>query len=182
VTAVALAVKVGNVVISVSDLAVSEAVAATPEAPPRMRPPPPPPVDTDTLEALAKRRAELDKRAEEIREREIVLEATEKRVDEKIARLREIERSIESANKQRDAEEEARIKSLVKIYEAMKPKEAARVFEQLEMPVLLTVLEGMKELKSAPILAAMEPGKVKAVTVALAARGERKQEHAAAAR
>ena len=52
----------------------------------------------------------------------------------------------------------------------MKPKEAARIFEQLDLPVLLDVLERMKETKTSPILASMEPGKAKAVTLALAAR------------
>ncbi|HEX3498406.1 MAG TPA: hypothetical protein VHT04_03700, partial [Stellaceae bacterium] len=66
--------------------------------------------------------------------------------------------------------DDAKIKSLVRIYETMKPKEAARIFEQLDLPVLLDVLEQMKELKTAPILAAMDPAKVKAVTLALAAR------------
>jgi flagellar motility protein MotE (MotC chaperone) len=52
----------------------------------------------------------------------------------------------------------------------MKPKEAARIFEQLDLPVLLDVLERMKETKTSPILASMEPSKAKAVTLALAAR------------
>ena len=62
--------------------------------------------------------------------------------------------------------------SLVKIYEKMKPKDAAQVFERLEMPVLLKVIERMKEAKTAPILAAMDPGKAKAVTVAIAGKDD----------
>jgi flagellar motility protein MotE (MotC chaperone) len=58
----------------------------------------------------------------------------------------------------------------VKIYETMKPKDAARIFEQLDMPVLLGVLERMKEMKSSAILAAMDASKAKAATMALAER------------
>jgi flagellar motility protein MotE (MotC chaperone) len=170
----ALALKLGSLFMAAGQLVLAEAHAAPPEAPSARPAPPPPPVDPDTLQALAQRRAEIDKRTEEMREREAVLAATEKRVEEKIARLHEIEKSIDNAAKQRDGEEEARIKSLVRIYETMKPKEAARVFEQLEMPVLLSVLQRMKEIKSAPILASMEPAKAKAVTVAIALKNDAK--------
>lgn len=56
----------------------------------------------------------------------------------------------------------------------MKPREAARIFEQLDMPVLLDVLEHMKELKASPILASMDPAKARQVTLSLA---ERRQQH-----
>ena len=41
------------------------------------------------------------------------------------------------------------------IYESMKPKEAAQIFDKLEINVLLGVIERMKENKVAPILASM---------------------------
>ena len=55
-----------------------------------------------------------------------------------------------------------------KIYENMKPKEAAKIFEQLDMPILLDVVERMKEQKVSPILAEMEPSKAKTVTTEMA--------------
>ena len=60
------------------------------------------------------------------------------------------------------------MKSLVKVYENMKPKDAARIFEKLDMPVLLQVVERMKEQKLAAVLAEMDPGKAKSVTIELA--------------
>ena len=71
---------------------------------------------------------------------------------------------------QRDEKQEAQLRSLVKIYENMKPKEAARIFEGLDMTILLEVIDRMKERKSAPILARMDPDKAKEVTVELADR------------
>jgi len=65
---------------------------------------------------------------------------------------------------------ESQYQSLVKIYENMKPKDAARIFEQLEMAVLIPVVERMKERKTAPILAKMDPVKAQAITVELAQR------------
>ena len=58
--------------------------------------------------------------------------------------------------------------NLVKIYSTMKPKEAARLFNDMEMPLLVRVFEQMKESKSAPILALMDLNKASALTSELA--------------
>ena len=55
-------------------------------------------------------------------------------------------------------------KGLVKVYEAMKPRDAATIFNDLEMPVLLQVVDRMKEAKAAPVLAAMQPDKARDLT------------------
>lgn len=128
------------------------------------------PSEIGVLQQLSQRRAALDQRASELDQREVVLQAAEKRIDEKIAKLQDLQKSIAVDVHQRNAEEDARLQSLVKIYEAMKPKDAAQIFDQLSMPVLLSVLKRMKELKTAPILAAMDTGRAKAVTTALAER------------
>jgi len=128
------------------------------------------PAELDVLQSLAQRRAELDKRADELDGREVMLKAAEQRIAEKIESLKTMEKNINDLLKKKDEENDAKIKSLVKIYETMKPADAARIFEQLDMPVLLEVVQNMKELKAAPILAAMQPQKAKAVTLALADR------------
>lgn len=123
--------------------------------------------EIDVLQLLSERRAEIDRRADEVQQREILLKATEQRINEKIARLEAIQKGIGDEAKKQDDQEEAKLRSLVKIYETMKPKEAARIMEQLELPVLLQVLQRMKEPKSAPILAAMDAGKAKTASAAL---------------
>jgi flagellar motility protein MotE (MotC chaperone) len=139
------------------------------------------PSEVELLQKLADRRAELDKRAAELSQREVLLQAAEKRIDDKIAKLTALEKDIGGIVDKHSEEDEARIKSLVKIYETMKPTDAARIFTQLDMPVLLGVLEHMKERNAAPILAAMEPGKAKAVTLALAERRDQRDKGDAAA-
>jgi flagellar motility protein MotE (MotC chaperone) len=126
--------------------------------------------ELEMLQSLAERRAQLDRQAEELAQREVILRATEQRIEEKIAKLQTMQASIDETFKKQDEQDDAKLRSLVRIYETMKPKEAARIFEQLDTPVLLGVLERMKESKTAPILAAMEPAKAKAVTIALAER------------
>jgi flagellar motility protein MotE (MotC chaperone) len=126
--------------------------------------------EIELLGKLASRREELERRSAEIDLRESVLQAAERRLDQKVAELKSIKSTIESLLKKHDAEEEAKLKSLVKIYESMKPKDAARILERLELPILLDVLERMREAKVAPILADMDPAKAKTVTAALAER------------
>ena len=126
--------------------------------------------ELELLSNLARRRDELEVHARELEMRENLLQATEKRIDEKIVELKRIESNIEGLLAKYDEAEEAQLKSLVKVYESMKPKDAARIFNRLEMDVLLNVVERMKEAKMAPVLAQMDPGKAKALTVELATR------------
>lgn len=122
------------------------------------------------LQKLAERREDLEQRDRELDMREGLLKAAEARIDKKITELKTLQTSIDALIKKHDEQEEAKMASLVKIYEVMKPKEAARIFEQLDMPILLQVIERMSERKIAPILAEMNAGKAKSVTSELAQR------------
>ena len=126
--------------------------------------------ELEVLQKLAERRAELDRRQHDIDTRARLLQATEQRIDAKIAELKRIQQTIDGLLKKHDAQKDAQLASLVKIYEAMKPADAARIFEKLDMPVLLDVIERMHERKAAPVLANMSASKAKAVTSALAER------------
>lgn len=124
------------------------------------------------LQALSQRREELEQRARDVDEREVLLKAAEQRIEQKIRELEGLQETIEALLVQHDEQTDAQMKSLVKIYESMKPKQAARIFEELDMDVLLEVIERMKERKSAPILAQMNPQRAKTVTLELAQRRE----------
>ena len=124
--------------------------------------------EIDLLQNLSARRAELDKRARELDMREKLLEAGEKRVNERIVELKGIESNIQALLGTRDQAEEEKLASLVKVYESMKPKDAARIFEQLDMEVLLPVANRMKEGKIAAVLAQMAPEAAQRLTVNMA--------------
>lgn len=126
--------------------------------------------ELEVLYKLRSRRTGLDKRESEIDDRENLLKAAESRIEVKISELTKIKKTIEGLLKKHDKQQEARLKSLVKIYESMKPKDAARIFEKLDMPILLDVIERMRESKTAPIMANMAPTKAKSVTTALVGR------------
>ncbi|MDW5535229.1 MotE family protein [Azospirillum lipoferum] len=129
------------------------------------------PIDNqELLQHFAERRAEIERRTKEMEQREALLAAAEKRIDQKVAEMEKTKSDIQKLMAQGDEKQSAQLESLVKIYETMKPKEAARIFEELDMPVLLGVIQKMKEQKTAPILAAMDPVKAKEVTAALVER------------
>lgn len=117
---------------------------------------------------LAKRRAELDKREKEIGVREALLSAAVKEMDQKTRELTTLKKQIEADLKQRDDQENARIQSLVKIYETMKPKDAATIFNSLDLDVLMVIMTKMSERKSAPILALMNTDRAKTITTMMA--------------
>jgi len=123
--------------------------------------------EIDLLQQLAERREELEKSVQEMSLREGILNAAEQRIDRKIQELRGLQAAIDNLIKKHDDQEETKIRSLVKIYENMKPKDAARIFEELDLDTLLLVAERMKERKLAPVMAQMNSAKARDVTVKL---------------
>jgi flagellar motility protein MotE (MotC chaperone) len=137
--------------------------------------------EVDVLEKLSARRQALDAREKDIAGHENLLKAAEDRIDKKIAEMKALQSDVKVMLQKIDAEDDAKLKSLVKVYETMKPKDAARIFEQLDMPVLLGVVSNMKEAKIAAVMEAMDAAKAKTLTDALVARRATKIEGQAAA-
>ena len=124
------------------------------------------------LHQLAARRAALDRRERQIDQRAALIESAAADLEQQLARLSTLRDEIAAAIGAHDAAEDARLASLVKIYETMKAKAAAEIFDRLEMPVLIEVVERMRAVKSADVLARMDPVKAKQVTSELARRSE----------
>jgi len=128
------------------------------------------PSELDVLQKLTDRRKQLEVREKELDRREDLLKAASDQIDKKVSDLKTLQTTIQNLLQQYNQQEDTKMKSLVKIYENMKAKEAAKIFEQLDMPILLDVVERMKEQKVAPILAEMDPSKAKTVTAEMAQR------------
>ncbi|TAE34926.1 MAG: hypothetical protein EAY65_00650 [Alphaproteobacteria bacterium] len=125
-------------------------------------------IELDILQSLSKRRDELEKMEKEVKLKEHLLGSTEVRLNEKISQIQTMEKTLRDLLGKYDEQEAAKIRSLVKIYENMKPKEAARIFDEMQMPILLMVVDKMSERRAAPILAKMSPVKAKDLTQELA--------------
>ncbi len=126
--------------------------------------------EMDVLQKLSDRRGVLESRERDLDRREAMLKAAENQIERKIAEMKTLQSTIEGLLRQYNEQEDNKMRSLVKIYENMKPKDAAKIFEQLDMGILLDVVERMKEQKVAPILAEMDPSKARQLTSDLAQR------------
>lgn len=122
------------------------------------------------LERLQSRRQELEARAREIDIRENLIKSAEKRIENKTEELKAIEARIGAATEQKKEAEAARFKGIITMYEGMKPKDAARVFDRLELPVLFEIASQINPRKMADILGQMKPEAAERLTVELARR------------
>ncbi len=120
-------------------------------------------------ERLQARRQELEARAREIDIRESLLKAAEKRIETRVDELKGVEAGIKTANDQKSEVDAARFKGIVTMYESMKPKDAAKIFDRLEMPVLFEIASQVAPRKMSDILGLMQPEAAERLTVELAA-------------
>lgn len=165
---------------------ITGSVSAKPKEPPAAKPPetaPPagavvvpdqPKVVSESeraiLERLQSRRQELDARAREIDIRENLLKAAETRIADRVKELKETEARIVTRTHEKNEADAARFKGLVTTYEAMKPKDAAKVFDRLEMSVLYEIASQIAPRKMSDILGQMTPEAAERLTVELARR------------
>jgi len=128
------------------------------------------PAEIAVLERLQERRAELETRAKEIEMRESLLKAAEKRLEGRVAELRDLEARVNNSLQQRDEAEAARFKNVVTMYENMKPKDAAKIFDRLDVKMLVEVAKEINPRRMSDILAQMSPDAAQQLTVELATR------------
>ena len=128
------------------------------------------PSELRVLEELAARRRALDEQARELDLRRLLIETAETQLQDRLQELEQLQSEIETLVEQHDAEEEAKLAQLVKIYETMKPKAAAEIFDRLEMEVLIEVVSRMREANSSDVLGRMDPARARALTAELANR------------
>ena len=126
--------------------------------------------EMDVLTSLADRRDVLEQRQRELDLRANIIAATEKRVDGKIGELKALQAKIEALLGQRDAKELEQLDGLVKVYTAMKPKDAARIFTSLDDNVRLGVAGRMKPDVVAGIMAALPADVAQKLSLELASR------------
>ena len=138
---------------------------------------PPPRLDQPTVAAVEQLAAELAGYRDALQERERLLAAREAvaasleaRLGEQIARLEAASAALKQASGAVTAEERARLAQLVKVYEAMKAKNAAAIFDPMPLELLLPIVRGMRETKVAAVVAEMDPAKARTLTAELARR------------
>ena len=128
------------------------------------------PSERAILERLQARRQELEQRAREIEIRESLLKSAEKRIEGRVEEAKATEAKISTATGQKAEQDAARFKGIITMYEGMKPKDAAKVFDRLEMSVLYDIASQIAPRKMSDILGLMQPEAAERLTVELARR------------
>ncbi|MBC9875975.1 flagellar protein FlbB [Bradyrhizobium sp. INPA01-394B] len=133
------------------------------------------------LERLQSRRQEIEARQREIDIRESLLKSAEKRIEGKVEEMKAVESRISATQAEQKAAEAQRLKGLVIMYESMKPKDAARVFDRLEMSVLIEIASAIAPRKMSDILGLMSSEAAERLTVEMARRANGGGDQSAAA-
>ena len=120
------------------------------------------------LMGLRRRREALDSRAHQLDLREAEITAADRQLEERVQQLSKLQEKLEGLEASRKHHSEENWSGLVKVYEAMKPRDAASIFDSLDMQVLLQVIDRMQDRRAAPVLAAMQPDRARLVTQMLA--------------
>ncbi len=144
--------------------ALQPALAQAEPVPPPVALAPPNCADPLLREAIDEQKADTATRQHRLREAEAILTATETRVGTQIQRLNAVKREVETLMTQRSNLQQEDLRRMVAIYEAMKPRDAARILNDLETDIVVDVLDRIAERRTAPILAEMADAKAREVT------------------
>lgn len=117
---------------------------------------------------LARREKALVQREQSLTAQEAAMSLVEERIRQQTAELEALRTSTTALLGQVTAEDEARAAQLSRMYEAMKPRNAAAIFEELALDLVLPIVRGMRDAKVSAIVAAMSPDKARALTAELA--------------
>lgn len=126
-------------------------------------------------ERLSERREVLEAREAELDMRESLLAATEQRIEERVAELKQLESRLNQLIEKRDEAEAARFQNLVSMYENMKPKDAAKVFEGLDTRILVEVAADIDPRRMGEIIAKMSTDAAQRLTIALMNKSVREE-------
>lgn len=132
--------------------------------------PQPSPGERTVLESLNQRRQELEARARDLDMRESLLAAAEKRIEARLSELKDVEARLNAGARKHDDMEAAQFKGLVTMYENMRPKDAAKIFDRLDLKIQVDLVAQMNPRKMSDILAQMSPETAERLTTEIARR------------
>ncbi|MCP3954920.1 MAG: hypothetical protein GY697_22270 [Desulfobacterales bacterium] len=131
------------------------------------------------LRGLEEKKKSIAKESDNMSKRKKELERYEEQIDEKLAQLKKLKEQINSdfalLDKKKSEKEiaqetefEKRLNSLVKTYAGMKPKNAAKIVDKMELEVARKIFSRMRETSASAILANVDSEKAAKITEYLA--------------
>ncbi len=146
--------------------------AAEPKRPPTSR------LSTSIEDDLEVRQARLNQQARALDLKEKMIAATAKRMAAEAPALPAVPTEAEAAGQPVAARPgvrpvDERVLQVARVYQAMKPREAAAVFERLDPALQVRIASQMRERSVASVMAAMSPEAASTLTAALAGMASR---------
>lgn len=126
------------------------------------------PSEVQVLQALGARREALDSRASQLGTQDALMTAAEQRLDQRLAELHQLESTVNQLLGQLDEAQAQRVANLVDVYQRMRAKDAAAVFDGLDDGVLVQVASRMRQANLAEVMGNMDPTRARRLTVMLA--------------
>jgi flagellar motility protein MotE (MotC chaperone) len=124
----------------------------------------------DMMAHLQQKESELNRKEELMRQREAYLSKMKLEVEEKLKELIGLQKEIQAYRTEKQENQNAQIRSLSKIYGSMKPKEAAKLLENLDDTLVVNIISTMNAPEAANILANMDIKKAAKISERLSKR------------
>jgi flagellar motility protein MotE (MotC chaperone) len=125
---------------------------------------------TEMVTHLEQKEAELKKREEQIRQKEEYLTKLEQETEKRLKELIAIQKEIQAYRAEKEETQNGKIRSLAKIYGTMKPKEAAKLLENLDEQLVVSVISTMTADEAGNILGNMDIKKAAKISESLSHR------------
>jgi flagellar motility protein MotE (MotC chaperone) len=113
---------------------------------------------------LSKQRQALSEKENNLTEKELSIKALENTVDKKIEELKKLKEEIESLLKKFNKLDLQNTNRLTALYANMKPKDAARIMNDLPIDILLPVIQRIDAGKASAILAVLDKKRAHEIT------------------
>jgi flagellar motility protein MotE (MotC chaperone) len=122
------------------------------------------------LAALQERQKQLDAEEARLADRKQSLGVAEKKLDEQLAAFDKAQKNLEKTLAMADQAAEKDIARMTAVYENMKPADAARIFEKMDVNFAAGLLARMRPDVAAKVLTDMQAETAYAVTLTIASR------------
>lgn len=122
------------------------------------------------LTQLDKRRVELEERGRKMDARGKDLDARESELSVKFSQLKDLTERLKGEREKDGKHRSAQLDQLANVYSSMNPNEAAKLMEQLDNQIALTLLSRMPEKRIGQILALMSSDRALTITKLLSGK------------
>jgi flagellar motility protein MotE (MotC chaperone) len=119
------------------------------------------------LQDLKKRRDEIDRREKTVNQESVRLFTIKKKVEQDILMLTKLKKELKEILGVFEIQKDKKIEGMIKVFDSMKPKQAAAIMNKLDINLAKNIAQKMKKQQSAKILALMNVEKAKEITTAI---------------